>query len=126
GCQCRVMSLKFHSNILFRRVNISEARRPNDNVVDERASRGLLSCIDEVTNGTTLHEDNWVMTVLSGHGGRKTGHESGLGAARHEFKAVGGHMMAFVHDQMAVAPDPVIHDPVPHEALHQRHVDETG
>src|SRR5262245_1160930 len=120
------MSLKLHSNILFRRVNIPKARWPNDDVVDERTCRGLLSGINPVPNGTTLHEDDRVMTVLSGHGGRQPGHESGLGPARHQFKAMSGHVMAFVHNQMAVASNPVIHDTLPHEALHQRHVDESG
>src|SRR5689334_20981363 len=62
------------------------------------------------------------MSVFTGDGGGQAGDEPGFGAAGDQLEAAGGKMVTFIHHQMAVSPDTIMHHTFVCEALHQRHV----
>ena len=73
-------------------------------------------------NRATLHVDDRVMTVLASHGGGQAHHEFRPGPPRHQFKAAGGKMMAFIDDQMPVIADANIHHSFANHALNECHI----
>ena len=98
--------------------------------------------IDPKSDRAALHEDDEVVSVLAGDRCRQSEdvaslrascrrHASGMGD---EFKAYGGQMVAFVHNQVPVVADEIAHHAVVPEArrassdetLDQRDVDATG
>ena len=77
----------------------------------ERPSRRLPSRIDAMPHRTALHEDDRVVSVLPRHRGRQPGHEPRLRPSGDQLEAVRGQMVAFIHDQVAVAAHTIIDDP---------------
>jgi hypothetical protein len=57
---------------------------------------------------------------------RQTGKEFRFRTARNEFKTARRKMMTFVHHDVSVTRDTVVHFAFVHEALHQRHVKRPG
>ena len=85
----------------------------------EGPSRRLPPRINAMPHWTALHEDNWMVPVLARDGRRQTGDEFCLGTARDQFKAARGEVMAFIHNQMAITPYPVIDRAFVTEALNE-------
>ena len=65
-------------------------------------STACCSRIYPMTNGTALHEDDRMVTILAGDGRGQAENVPRLCPARHELEARRGQMMAFIDDQMAV------------------------
>src|SRR6266571_2094865 len=70
----------------------------NQDMMRERPSRHLALGVNPIANGTTLHENDRVMSVLASDGGGQAGHEFGFGSSRHQLKTVGGKMVAFINN----------------------------
>lgn len=64
------------------------------------------------------------MTVPAAGGRGKAQHVAGAALTRKALEAYGGHVVAFVHDQMPVAGDEVVDSPLSAQTLHDRDVDD--
>ena len=58
-----------------------------------------------MTHGTALHEDDRMVAVLARDGGGQPRDESRLRPTDDLLEALGGQMMAFIHDEMTVFSD---------------------
>src|SRR5439155_24785660 len=105
-----------------RRVRRAEPRGSDEDMVREGSLSRLAPWVDLMADRTALHEDNRVMTVLASHGGGQAHHEFRPGPPRHQFKAAGGKMMAFIDDQMPVIADAIIHHSFANHALNECHI----
>ena len=92
----------------------------------ERSRRRLLLRVHAMTHRAALHEDDGVMAVFAGDGGRQAGDELRLRAAGHQFKTARGQVVTFIHYKMPVVADAVIHHPFADETLQQRDIQCTG
>ena len=104
------------------------SRKPELSVTEnhlaiERSCCRLLLGVDAVTDGTTLHNNDRVVTILPRDRRREAKQVSSLCLARDGLKANGGQVMAFVDDDMAVFGDHIGHDAFPHKALHESNID---
>ena len=68
----------------------------------EWTGRGLHLGVHHMPHRSALHEDDWLVAILAGHGGRQPGDVFRFRAPGHLLEAVGRQMMTFVHDQVAV------------------------
>ena len=71
----------------------------------ERTGGRLRLGIDAMTHRAALHEDDRMVAVLAGDGGGQARDESGLRPADDLLEALGGQMVALIHDQMSVVSD---------------------
>ena len=86
----------------------------------------LIAGIDPITNGTALHQNDRMMTVLAHRGRSQAKNIPRFDLSQHLFKTEGGEMMAFVHDDLAVSGHQIIHHMFAAEALYYRHVDQAS
>ena len=100
-----------------------ESRRTHPDVVGKRSLCGLLARTDSMADRSALHENDWVVPVLAGHGRRQAKDIPGLRSPDQLLEARRRQVMAFVHDQMTVFPDAVIDHARADEALDQRYVE---
>ena len=89
----------------------------------EWARRGLCASIDLMSNRPALHEDNRMVTIFAGDGGRQAKDESGLGLPCNLFETVRRQMVAFVDDHMAVIGDEISDHALADETLNDADVD---
>jgi hypothetical protein len=92
----------------------------------EGARCSLGPRIDTEACRATLHEDDWVMTVLAGDGGRQTQDKLCLGAACHWLEANGRKVMAFIDNELPVFCDQIIHNAPVSEALNHGDINDAG
>src|SRR5262245_22912451 len=92
----------------------------------ESPLRSLGLCIDPVSHGATLHEDDRMMSIFSCYSGGEPEDVAGLRPSRHQFEACGGQVMALVYNQLSIARNEVRHLALAHQALDQRNVDAAG
>ena len=126
GDQYLVERMELHAD-----VRISEGRRMERSWADHHAVRKgalgrLLLGVNAVSNRTAVHEDDRVMTILARQGGRQPRDVSRLGTSGNLLEAGRREMMAFVHDQMPVPANSIVHHAVAHQALHQCHIQCAG
>ena len=126
GNQLLVQSLELRSLVGFRIPSWLECRRLHEDDVIERVNRRLSSCGHSVANGTALHEDNWVVTVLASDGRRQPHNESRLGLAYHLLEAPRRQVVTLVDDQVAVVGQAVLDDTFPDETLDNGDVEQSG
>src|SRR4051812_16098074 len=86
-----------------------KAGRTHVNVVCEWPGGRLASGIDTIANWTALHEDYRMVTVFACYGRRQAGDKLGLRSSGHELKAASRQMVAFINNQVPVAPDLIVH-----------------
>lgn len=98
----------------------------DEDFVGEGAFGGLLAGIDPMSDGTALHEDDGMVSVLAGDGGGEAEDKFGFGASGHEFEALRREVVAFVDDEVAVVGDEVFHDAFADETLDDGNVDLSG
>ena len=79
-----------------------------------------------MTHRTTLHEDDWMVAILPCHGRGQTGDEPCFGLPGNKLETVGGQMVAFVHDQVSIVPNQIVHDPFADHTLDDRHIQKAG
>ena len=112
----------FSSGLLPSKPELVRRKRP----YGRRAGAACFLGIDAMTNRAALHEDDWMMAVLSRHRRGQTEHVSRLGLPRDGFKAHGGKVMAFIDDDMPVVGDQIGDDALSDQALHERDIDVSG
>lgn len=98
----------------------------DEDFVGEGAFGGLLAGIDPMSDGAALHEDDGMVPVLAGDGGGEAEDEFCFGATGHEFEALGGEVVAFVDDEVAVVGNEVFDHALANEALDDGDVDVAG
>ena len=76
-----------------------------------------------MSNGTALHEDDGMMSVLSRDRCRQPKNEFRLRAPHDLFKAMRGKMMALVDNQVAVLCDTIIDNSVVDQTLYHRDIE---
>ena len=82
--------------------------------------------INPIANRPALHEDDRMMAVLACDSCGQSEHVASVAAARDQFKAHGGQVVAFIDDEVAIIADNVIHFTIAHKALNQGDVDAAG
>src|ERR1700722_17718132 len=65
--QCLAEPVEFDARVLLRRCRRLKTSRPNQYVMGERSACRLFFCIYPVPERTALHENNWMMAVLTGN-----------------------------------------------------------
>ena len=75
-----------------------------------------------MANRTALHEDDRMMTVFAGYRRGQTGDKLRLGSSGHEFEAAGRQMVAFINNQVPIAPDSIVHHAFANQTLDQGNV----
>src|SRR6266853_2712424 len=94
--------------------------------MSERTQRRRLFRIDLISDGTALHENDRMMSVLACSSRRKTKNVFAFERAGDGFETDRRKMVTFVDDQMNIIRNDIIHRPLFDEALDQSHVDDTG
>ena len=92
----------------------------------KRTGGRLRLGIDAMANRSALHEDDRMMAVLARDGGRQARDELRLRLTDDLLETLGGQMVTFIHDEMAVFCQPIAHDALAHQALDDRHVERAG
>ena len=100
----------------------AKGRWTDIDLVSEGSRRGLAFRVNAMANGTALHENDRVMSVLSRDGCGQTGDKLRLGPASDHFKTGGREVVTFIHDNVAVISHAVVHDALPNQALYERYV----
>ncbi len=95
-------------------------------MVGEGPGRSLLLCINAMPHGAALHEDDRVMPILPRNGCREADNKFRFCPGGDQLEASRGKMVAFVHHQMSVIPNPVIDHSLPHQALNQGYINPSG
>ena len=103
-----------------------ERRWADQHAVRKGSLGRLLLGVNAVSNRSAVHEDDRVMAVLARQGGGQPRDVSRLGAPGNLLKAGRREMVTFVHDQMTVLANAIIHHAVANQTLHQRHVQSAG
>src|SRR3989304_7725823 len=122
--QLGIEFVKLKPDIMRRYCQWMKSSRPNAHRVLKRTCCRLRFCIDSMSNRTTLHENDWMMTVFASHGGRQARNELGLCLPHDLLEAVCGQMVAFVDDQVSVFSHQVIDRSLSHKTLDQRHIEQ--
>jgi len=99
-----------------------ERRGTDQHRVMKRTGSRLCSCVDMVAHRPALHEDNRVMAVLSRDGSGQPRDEFRLRPTDYLLKALGGQMVTFVHNEMAVFSHTILDDALAHQALNDRYI----
>ena len=124
--QSLVQPLELDSRVCCWEVRRAEARGANQHMVSERPRGRLLPGVVTVAHRAALHEDDRLMAVFARGRGGEAGNIARFGAAGDQFKAARREMVAFIHHQVAVRSNTVMHDTLPHQALNEGHVDTAG
>ena len=82
--------------------------------------------VDPMTNRSALHEDDRMVPVFASDRGGQARDELCLCLADDLLETVRGQVVAFVHDEMSVIADQIIHDSLARQALNERHVERPG
>src|ERR1700687_630412 len=93
--------------------------------VGERPCSCLLLGIDAIADRTTIHKNDWVMTVFPRHCRRQTKYVFGLSGPSYCLKAEGGQMMAFINNEMPIVSHKIRHLAFSHQALDDGYIDDT-
>ena len=94
--------------------------------VRERTGGRLCPGIDPMTNRPALHEDDRMVAILAGDGRGQARDEPGLRPADDLLETLSGQVVAFVNDEMSIVSNEVTHDVLSHQALDDRHVQQSG
>ena len=86
----------------------------------------LRPCVHPMAYGTTLHEDDRMVTVLPRDRRGQTSDESSLCAADDLFEAVGRQVVAFIDDHLPIVTDAVIDDTIADKTLNDSDVEQAG
>ena len=100
--------MKLDPPVGLRRAGRLKGCRLHQGVVLERAGGRLCLGVHAVPNRTALHEDDWMMTILTRDGRGQPEDESCLGLASHLLEAMGGEVVAFIGDEVPVPIDTVV------------------
>lgn len=68
----------------------------------ERPFFSLTFCVDQIPNGTTLHENDGMMSIFSHRSGRKTIDILGMDRLQDTFKGKGCNMMTRIYDDHSI------------------------
>src|SRR5258707_15734819 len=93
--------------------------------VGERPCGCLLLRIDAIADRTTIHKNDWVMTVFPRHCRRQTKYVFGLSGPSYCLKAEGGQMMAFINNEMPIVGHKIGYFAFSHQALNRGYIDYT-
>jgi len=106
----RIKLLKLDAPIFSHRFQRAEVGRMNMDRMLEGPDCRLLFGINTVSHRPALHEDDRVMSVFASHRCRKSGDGLRLGLPDDLLEAGGREVVAFIHDQMPITGDHVLHD----------------
>ena len=93
-----VERLELDPFIGIRRSCSDRTRSDEEDRVVERSGRRLRPGVDPMPNGTALHEDDRMVTVLARHRRGQAQDESRLRLSDHLFEAAGRQVVAFIDD----------------------------
>ena len=79
--------------------------------------------VNSVPYWATLHEDDWVVSILASHRRGQPKYELSLCPSRYEFETVCRQMVAFIHDHVPVVGYAVVDNALADEALNDGHID---
>jgi hypothetical protein len=74
-------------------------------------------------HGTALHEDDWMMAILTSNSRGQTQNESRLRPTDDLFEAAGRQVMTLIDDHLPVISHTVVHDIFADEALNDCHIE---
>ena len=86
----------------------------------------LLTGVNAVADRAALHEDDWMMPILSRDGRRKSQDEPCFRAPRRQLEARSGQVVTFINNQMAIICDKIRDFALLDKALDQCDVDDPG
>jgi len=86
----------------------------------------LLTRVHPIPDRTTLHKDDRVMSVFSGHRRGQSEHKFRLGCSWYRFEADRGQMVTFVDDDVPIMTYEVRDLSLATKALDERDVDDAG
>src|SRR6266516_992262 len=109
--------MKLCARIRIRPLREAKGRWTDVDLVSKGSRRCLAFRVNAMANGTALHENDWMMSVLSRDGCGQTGDKLRLGPASDHFKTVRRKMMTFINDHLAVISYAVVHDAFPNQTL---------
>ena len=121
--QLPIERLKLAAPVGIGRTSRLKRGRLHEGEVLEGASCCLRTGAHAMADGTALHEDDWMMTILTCDRGGQPEHETRLCLPGHLLEAVRRDVVAFVDDEMAVVAHAIIHDALANHALNQGDVE---
>ena len=124
--QFPIQILELSSHVWVRGTERTKVRRADHDSVLKWVCSRLLLRVDSVSNRTTLHEHDWMVTVLSRNRRRQAGNEFSIGLPDNKLKTVGGKMMTLIYNHVPVIPYGAVDETFPDHALHHRGVDNRG
>ena len=102
--QFPIQNLDLNSHVRVRGTERAKVRRADHDCVLKWTCSRLFLRVDSMSNRTTLHEHDWMVTVLSRNRRRQSGNEFSFGLTDNKLKAVGGKMMTLIYNHMPVIP----------------------
>ena len=94
--------------------------------VKDPSTGRLRARVNAMSNRAALHENDRMVAILARHGRGQPEDISRLCPAGHKLKARRRQMVAFVNDKMTIVRHQVGYFALPHEALDQRDINDTG
>src|SRR5882672_12180302 len=88
-------------------------------LVIEGSSRSLLSCVDSMTNGAAVHEDDRVVAILSRHCRGQAEHVPCLSFTGDGFEADSRDVVAFIDYDVPVVRNHIGDRALADQALHE-------
>src|SRR6266567_8664578 len=101
--------MKLCARIRLRLLREAKGRWTDIDLVSEGSRRCPAFRVNAMANGTALHENDRMMSVLSRDGCGQTGDKLRPGPASDHFKTVGREVVTFINDDMAVVSYAVVH-----------------
>ena len=98
---------------------------PDLDTMVERPFGGFIPSVDPKTNGSALHENNWMMAVFAGDRRRQPKNKARLSPpvpVQNLTRTVGGT----IYDEMPVIANDVVNFSFSHQALDEGHIDDSG
>src|SRR5262245_60214864 len=118
--------MKFNPRIaIWHRHPGSKICRTNEYLMRKGSVRRLLFRIHAIANWAALHENNWMVPIFARHSGGQTDDEFSLNPPQDEFKTVSRNVMAFIHNDVAVICNAIVHHSLANDALDQCHVEDS-
>ncbi len=120
--QLLIQRLELHSLVRVGSPGGVKRRWLHEGEMFKRSGCRLHPRIHAVPDRPALHEDDRVVTVLSGHGRRQPENEPRLGLSRDPLEAVRRQVVALVDDQVAVVGHAIVDDTLLDQALNHRDI----
>src|SRR5689334_8295421 len=99
---------------------------PRDHLVFERSCFGHGSCTHAETDRTTLHRDDWLMTVLSRGSSSQADYVFCLHLLHHLLESECRDVVTFIHNHLPIFDNEIFHFIFPMETLNHRNIDEAS